>query len=197
MFIPILIPIGRRHVATLRGAVWKFVNCEHCQKQYAYLLELEATGKDHDLLFLDGEGSAERARAQAAQNFLQQSRNRVRPIPCPYCGFYQAEMAQQLKEEKWINPFQICGALIVLLSFIPLAFEIANIWVATLVLAGAGLALLAYGYVLTFRFDPNAGDPEPRKVVGQSHAGWGAELAELLSRQQSAQPDAPPDQPGN
>jgi len=60
--IPIHIPIGARHVAAIRGAVWKLVDCEYCQERYAYLLELEATGQDHDLRFLDGAGSAARAR---------------------------------------------------------------------------------------------------------------------------------------
>src|SRR5262249_42495108 len=66
MLIPI--PIGAKHVAAVQGAVWKFVSCSSCQQRYAYLLELESTGEDHDLLFLDGKGSAERALAQAEQN---------------------------------------------------------------------------------------------------------------------------------
>jgi hypothetical protein len=88
MPIQIPIPIGTRHVAPVRGAVWKFVSCTHCQERYAYLLELEATGEDHDLAFLDGKGSAERARAQAERNFLQKSHNVVLPVPCPNCGFH-------------------------------------------------------------------------------------------------------------
>jgi hypothetical protein len=48
--------------------VWKVVSCAHCQQGYAYLLELEATGENHDLFFLNGEGSAELARAKAEEN---------------------------------------------------------------------------------------------------------------------------------
>jgi hypothetical protein len=179
MLIPI--PIGTKHVIAVQGAVWKFVSCTHCQEPYAYLLELEATGEDHDLLFLDGKGSAERARAKAEENLLQKSRNCILPVPCPTCGFYQDDMLRQLKEDAWTNPVQIVGALIAVLSFIPLAFAIPYIWVLTLVLAIVGLTLLAYGYVLAFRFDPNAGDPELRKGVGQKHAVWGEQLAELLA----------------
>jgi len=179
MHIPIPIPIGAKHVAAVQGAVWKFVCCAHCQQRYAYLLELEATGEDHDLFFLDGEGSAERARAAAEQNLLQQSRNVVVPVPCPNCGFYQEDMARILKEEKSINALQIVGGVIAGLSLVPLAFGIRYIWILTIVLAAAGLALLAYGYVLAFRFDPNAGDPEARKALGRRHAVWGEQLAEL------------------
>src|SRR5262249_39241275 len=160
------IPIGTRHVAAVRGAVWKFVSCAQCQQGYAYLLELEAHGEDHDLLSLDGEGSARRARAQAEHNLLQKSRNCVLPVPCPSCGSYQDEMARQLKEEAHVNRFQVAGVVIALLALVPLAFGLAY-WVPALVLAVAGLALLAYGYVVAFRFDPNAGDPEPRKAIGR------------------------------
>jgi hypothetical protein len=192
MPIPIPIPIGTRHVAAIRGALWKVVSCDHCQQRFAYLLELEATGEDHDLLFLDGEGSAERARARAEQNLLQKSQTCVLPVPCPNCGFYQDDMARLLKEQAWINPFQAAGAVIAVLSFLPLAFDIAWGWVLTVVLGLAGLAVLAYGYVVAFRFDPNAGDPEPRKALGQRHAVWGEQLAELLAAGPNADPGPAP-----
>lgn len=126
MLIPI--PIGTKHVAAVQGAVWKFVSCGHCQQRYAYQLELEATGENHDLLFLDGEGSAERARAQAEQNLLQKSRNVVVPVPCPSCGFYQDDMSRKLKEEVSVNSLQIAGGVIAVLSLVPLAFGIPYIW---------------------------------------------------------------------
>ena len=193
MAIPILIPIGVARVAAVQGAVWKFVSCAHCQQPYAYLLELEATGEDHDLLFLDGKGSAERARARAEQNLVQKSRNVVRPVPCPACGFYQDDMARKLKEEKSINSPQIVGVVIALLSLIPLALGIPYIWVLTIVLAVTGLSLVAWGYVLAFRFDPNAGDPEPRKALGREHAVWGEQLAELLATSPRTEPAAAPE----
>jgi hypothetical protein len=51
---------------------------------------------------------------------------------------------------------------------------------------------MAYGYYLTFRFDPDAGDPEPRKALGQRRAVWGEQLAKLLA----ASPDVTPGLPG-
>ncbi len=180
MLIPI--PIGTKHIAAVQGAVWKPVSCERCQQSYAYLVELEATGEDHDLLFLDGEASAERALAQAEQNLLRKSQRCVLPVPCPHCGFYQEEMSRLLKEQAWTNPLQIVGGAIVVLSFVPLMFDIAFGWVLTVLLAVAGLAVMAYGYVVAFRFDPNAGDPEVRKALGQSHAVWGEQMADAEKR---------------
>ena len=197
MHIPIPIPIGVTRVAAVQGAVWKFVSCARCHERYAYLLELEATGEDHDLLFLDGEGSAQRARAQAEQNLAQKGRNVVLPVPCPNCGLYQDDMARMLKDEGSINSLQIAGAVIALLSLVPLALGIPYIWVLTVVLAVTGLALLAWGYVLAFRFDPNAGDPEPRKALGRRHAVWGEQLADLLATNPRAEPAAAPDRGGD
>jgi hypothetical protein len=197
MYIPIPIPIGAAHVAGVQGAVWKVVACAHCQQRYAYLLELEATGEDHDLLFLDGQGSAERARAKAEENLLQKSRNVVVPVLCPACGFYQDDMSRRLKEDVSINSPQIAGMVLAALSLVPLAFSIPYIWVLTIVLAVAGLALVAWGYVLAFRFDPNAGDPEPRKTLGRKHAVWGEPLAKLLATSPPAEPDAMPGPSGS
>src|SRR5262245_24379690 len=112
MDIPIPIPIGTVRVAAIQGAVWKFVTCTHCQQRYAYLLELVATGEDHDLFFLDKAGSAERARAKAEENLLQKSRNVVLPVPCPHCGSYQDDMSRLLKEKESINSVQIAGVVI-------------------------------------------------------------------------------------
>ena len=192
MFIPYFNPtsLGKKAVASVQGSVWKFVSCEHCRQRYAYLLELEATGED--LAGFCWDGSAERALAKAQENLSQKKQRCILPIPCPCCGHYQAEMSRLLKEEASVNPFQIGGVLMAVLGFIPLAFDIAYNWVIPLVIGVAGVCLMAYGYYLTFRFDPNAGDPEPRKALGQTHAVWGEQLGKLLA----ASPDVTPSPPG-
>jgi hypothetical protein len=190
MHIAIPIPIGVKYIASVQGAVWRFVSCAHCQKHFAYLLELEATGENHDLLFLDGKGSAELARAKAEQNLLQKSKNVVVPVPCPNCGCYQDDMSRQLKDDVSINSLQIAGLVIAVLSLVPLAFSIPYIWILTVVLAAAGVALVAWGYVVAFRFDPNAGDAEARKALGRKNALWGEQLAELLATMPNAEPAA-------
>jgi len=198
MQIPIPIPLGAKYIASVQGAVWKIVSCAHCLQHYAYLLELEAVGEVLDPLFFDREGSTERARAKAEENLLLKSRNVVVPIPCPNCGYYQDNMSRRLKEEVPINSLQIAGIVIAVLSLVPLAFDMPYIWVLSIILAVVGLALLTYGYVVAFRFDPNAGDPEPRKALGRKHAVWGEKLAELIASSPTpADPSAPPDLRGH
>jgi hypothetical protein len=193
MNIPILIPVGNKYVAAVQGAVWKFVSCAKCHERYAYLLELQATGEAENLLFMDGDGAARLAQAKAEENLRQKSRNCILMVPCPSCGFYQEEMAKQLRDEASINPFQIAGAALAALSLVPLLFNIAYIWVLTVVLAVAGLAVLAYGYRVALRYDPNAGDPEPRKALGQKHAVWGQQLDLLLAVTADAPWGRPPE----
>jgi predicted RNA-binding Zn-ribbon protein involved in translation (DUF1610 family) len=179
MHIPIHIPVGTKHVAAVRGTFWKLVSCEHCGQQYAYRLELEAVGEELDLLFLNEKEASEQARANAEQNLVQKSRNVVLTVPCPNCGFYQEDMSRRLKEDISLNSLQIVGVAIAVLSLIPLAFKMPYIWVLTILLAMTGVILLVYGYVVAFRYDPNAGDPEPRKAIGRKLAVWGDKLAEL------------------
>ena len=99
--------------------------------------------------------------------------------PCPQCGTYQPDMASQLRDDAAVNPMQLFGGAIAALSLIPLAFDVEYLRVLTVVGAAVGLAILAYGYKIAFRFDPNAGDPEPRKAIGREHAVWGDDLAAI------------------
>jgi hypothetical protein len=193
MLLPI--PIGVKRVATVQGAVWKFVTCAHCQQGYAYLLKLEGVGEAHDLLFLDREGSAKRAEARAKLNLLKKRRNAVLPVPCPNCGCYQDDMARQLKEEATSSGPLIAGLVVGVLALVPLAFNIPYLWILTVVLGVAGLSLVAYGDVVASRFNPNAGDPEPRKALGRRHAVRGEQLAELFAASPGAEPSAPADRP--
>src|SRR5262245_28355080 len=123
MVIPIIVPVGRIQSVVLHGRFWKVVICEHCQQPYAYVMELTAKGSSPDLLYMDGKGSVERARSQAEENLARQREKSIPTVPCPCCGSYQKDMAQQMKEQAWINPLQIIGGIIALLSFIALAFD--------------------------------------------------------------------------
>jgi len=179
MLIPVPIPIGTKHIAHAHGAIWRCIQCTNCEQGYAFQLELQATGEDFDLLFLNSEGSAERAQAKAEENLDQKSRNVVLPVPCPQCGFYQEEMSQQLKDDATINSRQVAGLVLTASSVLPLMFGTRQFWILTAMLATVGLTMITVGIVQSFRFDPNDGDPEPRKALGQRYAVWGEDLVNL------------------
>src|SRR5262249_34114410 len=106
----------------------------------------------------------------------------------PNCGMYQVDMARKLKDEASINSLQIAGLVVVVLSLLALGIPYKHVPVLTIVFAAVGVGLAAYGYVVAFRFDPNAGDPEARKTLGRRYAVWGEQLMELLATKPAAGP---------
>jgi hypothetical protein len=181
LIIPIPVPVGASHVVTVEGSVWKLVDCSQCGERFAYLLELQATGENTDLFFVDGQSATTSALREAERKLFEKGRNVVAPVPCPRCGHYQAEMARRLKDEASINRLQIAGLSITLLAFAGLATGVAYAWVLTIIATIVGLAFLACGYVKSFRFDPNAGDPAPRIRFGRQRSVWGDKLTKLLA----------------
>jgi hypothetical protein len=187
MIIPI--PVATHWVATAHGTVWKVVTCSHCRLPYAFLLDLETTGTDVGLpLCLDGEEAAKRAQARAEENLSKMARNVVFPLPCPNCGCYQPDMVDLLREEGTSNAPVIAGLIVAVLSFIPLAFSVPYIWAATVAGVSVGFGLIGYADWAAARWDPNAGDPEPRKARGLKRAVWGEELDRLLATDLAAGP---------
>ncbi len=151
-------------------------------------MHLEAIGHDDKIPFLEDEGATQRARAHAQRNLAKKCENVVLPTPCPCCGYYQDDMAGILKEEAYHDRLFGVGMAVTVLSFIPLAFSVPNIWIATVAGVSLGGALMAYVELAAARFDPNAGDPEPRKLFGQKHTLWGEKLEKLRATLASADP---------
>jgi hypothetical protein len=185
MFLPIHIPLGARRVATAQGSVLKVVSCEQCRETYGYLVDLEATGEDLDLFFLEGEASAERARQNAEENLASKSERCLLAVPCPNCGHYQEAMVNRMKEDASVNWMQITGGVLATVSLLSLPFNLGLVWPVAAAGAVIGLALMAWGYAVAFRFDPNSGDPEPRKAIGREMAVSGQQVQEMLRRRRS------------
>jgi len=180
MFIFVYLPTGVKHVTSMQGRFLRLVDCKHCQEAYAFQLDLQSTGEVYGA---GDEASAAQARRKAEENLLAKSKNVVLPIPCPKCGCYQKDMVEKMKEDASINSAQIIGLVIVLLAFLPLAISRSAVSISlTVVLALIGIGPLVSGILKAFRFDPNVGDPEPRKALGRSKAVWGKELEELRAK---------------
>jgi hypothetical protein len=186
MIIPI--PFATQWVATARGTAWKVVACSHCRQRYAFVLELETTGKEVGPPLALGDEGAKRAQARAEENLSKMARNVVVPLPCPNCGCYQPDMVDRLRAEGTSNTPVIVGLIVAVLSLIPLAFSVPYIWVATVVGMSVGLGLIGYADWAAARWDPNAGDPEPRKARGRRRAVWGEQLDRLLATDLNAGP---------
>ena len=123
------------------------------------------------------------------------SRNVVLPVPCPNCGAYQDDMVGLLKEERTSNGSVKAGLVVAALSLIPLAFRIPYLWIVTVAGLLAGLALVAYADVAASRFNPNAGDPEPRKAARPSACGVERTIGRIAGYAPSGEQYAPADRP--
>ncbi|MDY3553479.1 hypothetical protein R5W24_002581 [Gemmata sp. JC717] len=82
----------------------------------------------------------------------------------------------------------IAGLIVAVLSLIPLAFSVPYIWVATVAGVSVGLGLIGYADWAAARWDPNAGNSEPRKARGRKRAVWGEQLDRLLATDLGAGP---------
>lgn len=187
-----LIPTGVTYLATVQDVVWKIVPCERCGETYGYRLEVTASGAGSSFLFLNTEGAQGNAAAEAIANLHRKAERAVVPVPCPVCGWYQQNMVQALRRQKshWT---QLVGALVLGLAGGLLLLDELGGWALPAAVAATGVALLVTGFVLIWRRNPNAGDPEERKQLGRSQAAWGDTLARLLKEAQATE-DTPPEE---
>jgi hypothetical protein len=173
--------------ARVEQTLLRRVKCDNCCQPYGYMMRVQGTGlayRRFGLLSLFTSGGRNDAKDRAEADLAERLKLKLpesSPYPCPQCGFYQEARVQQLKKAS--NGFHFAGTLLAMLSLLPLEFPFPFRWVAIAALAAAGAALFAYGYKVASRYDPNGGDPEPRKAIGQKSTVWGKRLAEL-----SAQP---------
>src|SRR5690242_19300783 len=78
--------------AKVTGYVPRFVKCEHCGGEYVYVIRDEATGTGRSPLFVGEGGAAARARGEAVLQLERKLQGTVLPMPCPDCGWLQADM---------------------------------------------------------------------------------------------------------
>jgi len=166
-----LIPTGMHYFATAEGTFWKIVTCEQCRTTYAYRMKVSATGVGSSPLFLDNEGARARASLGAEATLLRKAERLEVPIPCPACGWYQRSMVRLLRRK--VHWGHTTGVVALVLSPLLLLLDDLLGLMLTGLVAACGLALIVTGFVVRWRSDPNAGDPEPRKQLGQSLTVWG------------------------
>jgi hypothetical protein len=183
--ITVGIPIATNYWTTLSGSAAKVVRCERCGASYEYRVRRKATGLGTSVLFTDNEGAQARARQRANQD-LQQKLDRARAVvPCPACGWIQADM-QVLARHEYLRRMRIAGLVLLGSLIVPFLMTVAMVTgpadqpvsprliIETSVLAigllPTGVALLAGRSLASKHYDPNGGDVEARLQQGQALA---------------------------
>ena len=189
------IPYARQYHSSVRGSALKQVNCEECNYEYFYIVEREGEGSGTSMLFLDNEGAAGRAEAQAAADLQDTLRRAVDLVPCPQCGRYQANMFRKARRlyRRWLL---VLGAVLTFgvgtvggiaaianqqgadrgSNFAPTPFF--EIVIAFLV--ALGIAMMIAKAITSARYDPNTQDQDERRQLGQSRALSRAKLEQLI-----------------
>ncbi len=159
------IPVGTRHTVTFTANVWKPIRCEQCGCEFAYRIELSTSGRSTNYLWLNRQGAIDLARMQASNEARQVIETSKKAYPCPDCGIYQGDMANDLKTEK-TTEIRLIGLVIALilvftLSLIVeenLAGKVGDFITITAYILSILIGLTAAYWFVRSRlpFDPNA-----------------------------------------
>jgi hypothetical protein len=161
-----------KYLATVRGTALKLVTCEQCKTEYVYRLERSASHESQH---------EERALSVAQQELSKALTEAVDPVPCPSCGWYQADMVVEARRlhRAWIRSTGGClfflfvillpGALAFLALRSPLLSP-RQVGIILAVVLAVSAALLLGRILLAAFYFPNEIDVEVRKLEGKSRA---------------------------
>jgi hypothetical protein len=177
------------HTVQLTATKVKEVTCEKCRTQYAYALSRSEFGTATSVYGIDEEGAHGRAAGTAATKLDYSLFGAFELVPCPSCGAYQAQMVTFLKNAhlKWM--ILIAGLLVIAAAVLfcaGMAGGNSMLYRVSLALFVAAVGMIAYRAWSASRYDPNFGDPEPRKELARSMAFLKSDSAPPLDSPQSA-----------
>jgi hypothetical protein len=175
------IPYGERRICTVTSGARKLVVCEHCHKAYVYLAFRQGQGTGENYLWLMGEQAEEQARREAEAEVESRLAEAIEPVPCPGCGWYQANMIEPARSHHLYRWHRAGFWLVlfggVLMFFFWLFHEYFPEWppghvgfrlTQAAVLAGAALMIIRF--VLAQRYQPNSLPLEHRLMMGRALA---------------------------
>jgi hypothetical protein len=151
---PVAIP-RKEYSTTLVNHALRTVQCESCQAEYVYVLKCEGVGSGTSVLFLDNEGAKERAAKAAVDMLTEKLENAVDGVPCPNCGWYQADMITHLRSE-WCSAMDVAGLIATVFGLVGLA------------------ASAVLGYVTWVNAAPNGKGPTLPQI------GWAAIISGIV-----------------
>src|ERR1700754_4599988 len=92
--------VGRTYTSTLTGRRLMEVRCEKCSANYYYEMLRVATGSGSSPYMLNNAGAANRAASGARKNLDALLARGTDPVPCPHCGWFQAEMVRDARQRR-------------------------------------------------------------------------------------------------
>jgi len=170
--------MGVIYSTTVQGEILRAVRCEHCSHEYGYCMTRTVLADSFDVFSmaalragLRNPLSAKRATQETAEEQLrEQLAKECDPVPCPSCGWYQADMVAHLQKHyhRWLSSlgkWLLVGlvpwaAIIVLLSFQIGMDRVANFptwyWTVPVFLVSIGALLIWAQRRMGQALQPNA-----------------------------------------
>lgn len=90
---------GKEIMVHSSGAASRAVVCEKCEQKYFYALRCDAMASERSVLFLENNAAEERATQAVDEKLAAALQDQILPVPCPKCGWYQADMVAQCREQ--------------------------------------------------------------------------------------------------
>jgi hypothetical protein len=184
----------RSYQATAKGSAFRAVTCENCRAEYVYHLTRRVQGISTGSVFAGTIPSWEAAVGRANAELNRTLATEHDTVPCPSCGWYQQPMIAVLRRnhQPWMfltGTFLLFSTALLLGLFV-LALTSVDPPASTvrlLLLRGAactgvvGHGLILARNLIANRLQPNDGEPDVRKRLGQQLAKTKDEFDRLMA----------------
>src|SRR5437867_4255362 len=107
---PVIPIVWTRTTTSVKGSAWRKLHCETCNQEYVFQVKATARAAETALYGIGSGGANERTRRHANANQRRLLQHIVEPVPCPICGWYQADMCDEIKRRRygWLLHMSIC-----------------------------------------------------------------------------------------
>lgn len=92
---------GTQYFSDTAGSVMRAVCCEKCGHQYQYELVRRGVGTASTVYGIASDWAQERAAAKAERVLQQRLKTGADPVPCPRCGWLQADMVREINRRRY------------------------------------------------------------------------------------------------
>jgi hypothetical protein len=152
---------GRRYTTKLTGSIRQRASCEKCGSAYTYLVTRQGLGQGTSPYMLDNAGAAERAREAAQRRLNDKLQKAIDPVPCPKCGWVQANMVEEARRRR-LRWMRNVGIFLPILTLVPYGLiaammraDVNDFTMFVVMLAAIGFSLLPARALLNSCFNPN------------------------------------------
>lgn len=140
---------------TVKGSRLKEVECERCQRRYAYTARCEVTSSFVSPFDALTERYVTKRLRKAAQAKLAAALDKPQVAACPACGWYQLEMVRLYKRQRLSRNLKVAVFVILLLSGVTVFMLQEHLQLLPVILTSVCLVPLGVVGILHMRNDPN------------------------------------------